>query len=149
VQQLREQKCVRLHTLEVHERELEVLERGDLVQFAREMRIWIPILYAEKQPLVRATADGRLLEAIMRGERERVRGQIVAIPANEKASDGLQLDIDNLTEKLFAYQKGEARAAIELQTQRAHVFESEIETLQQRSNRHAATRNRIEPTTEM
>jgi hypothetical protein len=115
LQQLREQKRVLLHTLEVHERELDVLERSDRVQFEREMRIAIPILYAQKQRLVHATADARRLKAIVRGEAERMRGQITAIPANEKAIDDLQLDIDNLTEKLFVNKKSEARAAIELQ----------------------------------
>lgn len=143
LQQLREHKAVLLHALEIHEQELQELRRSDRVQLTRELKIAIPILYAEKQRLIQATEQARRLESIMRNEGERLRAQIAAIPANEKAIDDLQMEIDNLTEKLFAYKKSDARIANTEELMKVHrqpacadevrqSFQKEIETLQQR-----------------
>jgi hypothetical protein len=98
-----------LNTIESYQEQLDDLCNSDRVQQAFELQIAIPLVYAEKQRLIEALEEAKRDEAVMRTGLDRMQMQIAAIPANEKAIDGSQQEIDGLTEKLFAYKKNEMR----------------------------------------
>jgi hypothetical protein len=104
-----EQKSALLKRIRNYERQLAKLCSADRVQQAFELQTAIPLVYAEKRRLVQAIEEAERVETAMRTDLEWMQMQIAAIPANEKAIDGYQQEIDALTEKLFAYKKSEMR----------------------------------------
>jgi hypothetical protein len=103
LQRLREERAVLRNTLEVHQQELDQLRRSDRIMVAAELKIAIPLVYAEMTRLIRQTDDVKRLEAMVRAEQDRLQAQIASIPMNEQVIDDYQFEIDDLTEKLFAY----------------------------------------------
>jgi hypothetical protein len=118
IQQLREEKIVLEHTLEAHTQELIELQSGDKVALTKELKVESPLVFAEMQRMKQQVADSQRLESVLKSEVERLQAQIAATAANERAIDSYQLEIDNLTEKLFAYKKSEMKilTAKDLQT---------------------------------
>jgi chromosome segregation ATPase len=120
LQGLREEKIVLQNTLETHQQELEQLRHSDRVVLTEELKVAIPLVYAEMKRLTQHTEEIKHLETVMRGEYERLQGHVASIPANEKAIDDYQFEIDELTEKLFAYKKSEMKILTAEDLQKIH-----------------------------
>jgi hypothetical protein len=120
LERLRDEKTVLQNTLETHQQELDQLRRSDKVALTQELQVAIPLVYAEMKRLSQQTEEMKHLESVMRGEYERLQAQIASIPANEKAIDDYQFEIDELTEKLFAYRKCEMKILTAEDLQRLH-----------------------------
>ena len=109
LQQLREEKISLTNALDSNKQELEKLKKSDKLALADELKIEIPIFYQEKMRLDDELSEVRDLEKALSFEFERIRNQIANTSANENAVDEIQLEIDDLTEKLFAYKKSEMK----------------------------------------
>ena len=109
LQQLREEKTSLSNALATNKKELEQLKRSDKNALAEELKIEIPIFFQEKMRLDDELSVARELEKALSHEFERIRSQIANTTANENAVDEIQLEIDELTEKLFAYKKSEMK----------------------------------------
>jgi chromosome segregation ATPase len=120
LERLRDEKIVLQNTLETHQQELDQLRHSDRVSLTQELKVAIPLVYAEMKRLSQETEEMKHLEGVMRGEYERLQAQIANIPANEKAIDDYQFEIDELTEKLFAYKKSEMKILTAEDLQKLH-----------------------------
>ncbi|KAK8877977.1 hypothetical protein M9Y10_004740 [Tritrichomonas musculus] len=109
LQQLREEKTSLTNVLNTNKQELENLKNSDKLALSNELKIEIPIFYQEKMRLDDELSKLRDLEKALSLEFKRIQNQISNINANESAVDEIQLEIDDLTEKLFAYKKSEMK----------------------------------------
>lgn len=109
LQQLREEKTSLSNALDTNKQELEELKKSDKLALSDELKIEIPIFYQEKMRLDDELFETRELEKTLSFEFERIQNQIANTASNEKAVDEIQLEIDDLTEKLFAYKKSEMK----------------------------------------
>lgn len=109
LQQLREEAESLKNTIESRKAELENLKLCDKLQLSEELKVEIQIYYCEQLRLQEETQEAKRTESIISNELNRIRKIIDSTQENEKSIDDLQNDIDNLTEKLFAYRKSELR----------------------------------------
>lgn len=106
---LREEKATLESTLDAQRQELESLRNSDKLALTNELKVQIPLYYAEVVRLKQQEAQTKEIATIMQSEVERLEQQINMTNANERAIDELQKEIDLLTEKLFAYKKSEIK----------------------------------------
>jgi hypothetical protein len=132
LQQLREEKTVLEHTLEAHTHELIELRNGDKVAQTKELKVAIPVVFAEMERMKQQVAEATRLETVLKSEIERLQEQIAATPANERAIDSYQLEIDNLTEKLFAYRKSEMKILTAKDLQALHENPSSYDEIKKK-----------------
>jgi hypothetical protein len=117
LRQLGEEKSMLQSTVAVSEKKLADLKKSDKYSLTRELRVEIPLVYADVQRLKEDTAELKKIESELRADLKGCRMRAASKAKNEQAIDEIQLKIDDLTEKLFAYKKSEMKikTASELQ----------------------------------
>jgi hypothetical protein len=96
-------------TLATQEEALKQIKTSDRIVAIDEMKVMIPLLYAETERLKQSAKKAKEVESVMESELARVKGHILSARSNEKSIDTSQIEIDKFTEKLFAYKKDEIR----------------------------------------
>ena len=119
------------NSLAMREKELEDLQKSDKLAVSEELQIEIQMLYLEQKRLMQETQSMKENEAIIMGELNRLRRQAASTPSNEESIDELQVEIDQLTEKLFAYTKSEARQMATKKLKVIHDDPSQLEAIRE------------------
>lgn len=105
LQRLRAERSSLSNALASRQQELDSLLRSDKLAFCDELKIEIPLFYQEKIRLQDEYSESKRMENILTEELNRIQQQIQNASYDEKAVDEFQLEIDDLTEKYFAYKK--------------------------------------------
>ena len=132
LQQLREEKATLLNTIDGQREELAAIKGSDKFALTQELKVEIPLFHQERARLQEKTAKSREVELSTSREVERLNRQIATIDENERLVDDLQHEIDDLTEKLFAYRKSEIRIAAAGDLQVLHDNPSSYDDITQR-----------------
>lgn len=111
LQQLRDERSTLLNTIDGQREELEMIKGGDRYALTEELKIEIPLFHEERARIQERAAQSREVHTRTQKEADRLRLQISTTDENEQLVDDLQKEIDELTEKLFAYKKSEIRIA--------------------------------------
>ena len=119
------------NSLAMRKKELEDLQKSDKLAVSEELQIEIQMLYLEQKRLMQETQSMKENESIIMGELNRLRRQAASTQANEESIDALQIEIDELTEKLFAYTKSETRQKATKLLKVIHDDPSKLETIRQ------------------
>jgi len=97
------------NTLKARNEELESLMKSDKVAMCEELQIEIQTYFLERKRLQKQIKEMKEGESIIESELNRLKKQSMSASEHESAIDSLQGEIDQLTEKLFAYHKSEMR----------------------------------------
>ena len=107
--QLKEEKASLKNALIRSQQELNEIKNSDKLALSDELKIEIRLFFEEKKRLDDQLASSKETENVLSQELNRLNSQIANISMNEKIVDKMQLEIDELTEKYFAYRKSEVR----------------------------------------
>ena len=115
------------NSLAARKQELDELKKSDKLAVSEELQIEIQMLYLEQKRLIQESQSMKENESIIMGELNRLRRQAASTKSNEESIDRLQIEIDQLTEKLFAYGKSEMRVAATKKLKMIHDNPSVLE----------------------
>lgn len=106
---LRDNIIVLENFLQSKKDELEKIRKSDQLAHAKELEIEVRMLHLEKKRLLEREKSRKDDEAIILGELNRLQNQTSMAPEYEQNINQIQIEIDNLTDKLFAYTKSQSR----------------------------------------
>ena len=106
---LRDNIVILENFLQSKKEELERIRKSDQLAHAKELEIEVRMLHLEKKRLLEKEKSRRDDEAIILGELNRLQNQTSMASEYEHNISQIQLEIDNLTDKLFAYTKSQSR----------------------------------------
>lgn len=97
------------NTLKVKQDELEKLKRSDNAAIYEEMQIELELLKEECERRKNAATERKSRDNELTSHLERVKQQAKSAPGHEAAVKDIQKEMDELTERLFAFRKTELR----------------------------------------